>query len=170
MIEKIISDFDKARTQETELRAELREVAAQLETLEEVRRLVDADVTAGIKFADELAEIDTEIAALKKQRDNISNRLRPAVDAVNRLEAESIPAISRALVERFDAVQACEAQLRESVDELKAIADMLPKRRWIWNRELSPAKRSTLCAHGLTDVIRDSEREYFEQLRGGLNE
>jgi DNA repair exonuclease SbcCD ATPase subunit len=169
-IQAIVELFNKARSEEMSIRGELETIADGLRTLSHNREVCDAGISAGVKFPDELREIDQQISALKKKRDQISTRLQTATDKVRRTETESILPISKALISKFNEVRAAEEILRSRAAELQEIAGLLDKKRWIWNRELSPIRRSPLAAYGLPEIFKENELDYYQKLMEGIDD
>ena len=169
-IDGIIQSYLTANDEVTQKRLKLDDIVNEIETAEQNFRTVERGVNSGMRYADELDAIRLIIDSKKKERDAISKELKQAVTKSESIEKASIKPVGSKILELWDAVQKSERELRHNVEALRTFTDALPKRRWVWYRDLSPVKRTVLCSSGLRDgIINNGDRLYFENLRKEVN-
>ena len=165
-IKKLIDEFVTAYDAATAVRLELDAVVNSIDTAEDNHKTVEKAVNQGTAYSDELHNVREHIDELKKRRDEVSARLKLATEALAKSETATIKPIGRELLRLFGDVTKAEAELQRAGDTLLDFAQSLPKKRWIFYRELSPVKRTVLCSSGLRDnILNNGDIEYFNRLK-----
>lgn len=165
-IKKLIDEFTAAYDATTKTRLELDAVVNSIDAAEANYKTTEAAVNQGTAYSDELHAVREHIDKLKKQRDEVSARLKLATCTLAKSEQATIKPIGHELLRLFGDVTKAEAELQRAADTLLDFAQSLPKKRWIFYRELSPVKRTVICSSGLRDnILNNGDFEYFNRLK-----